>query len=110
MRHSADTNAFPAELSGAGETGLIEELRSLKSQRSSRSSRIAKAMKIFQQTNSARVRNAAALALGDLRAYGAKDALINSLMRPDTKGSRGTLLYALEQLGADVSLLVLTDI
>jgi HEAT repeat protein len=67
-------------------------------------------MQILEQTNSSRVRNAAALALADLRDGSAKDALINLLTRPDTKGSRGTLLYALEQLGADVPLPVLADI
>jgi HEAT repeat protein len=89
---------------------LVEELRRLKSQRSPREPRVAKAAQILEQTHSSRVRNAAALALADLRAHSAKDALINLLTRPDTQGSRGTLLYALEQLGADVPLPILADI
>jgi hypothetical protein len=67
-------------------------------------------MVILEQTNSSRVRNAAALALADLRAYGATDKLIDMLSRPDTRGSRGTLLYSLEQLRVDIPLPVLADI
>jgi len=65
---------------------------------------------MLEQTRSPRVRNAAASALADLRAGGATDALINLLTRPDTAGSRGTLLYALELLGADVPLPDLAEI
>jgi HEAT repeat protein len=67
-------------------------------------------MQILEQAVSWRVRNAAALALADLRAGNAKDALIDLLKRQDTKGSRGTLLYALGELGADLPLPVLADI
>jgi HEAT repeat protein len=67
-------------------------------------------MQILEQTNSARVRNAAALALADLRAHNAKEALINLLTRPETQGARGTLLYALKQLGANIPLPILADI
>jgi HEAT repeat protein len=67
-------------------------------------------MRILEHTNSARVRNAAALALVDLRAHDAKDALIDLLQRPGTRGARGTLLYALQQLGENVPLPILTEI
>lgn len=87
---------------------MIEELRNLKGQPSLRRSPAPKAVQILEQTSSSWVRNAAALA--DLGDHTAKDALINLLTRPDTKGSRGTLLYGLEQLGADVPLSVLADI
>jgi|SRR5271169_3271574 len=110
MRHSADANALQSAPLSRDEGRLIEELKKLKSQRSPRRSRTAKALQILEQTNSSRVRNAAALALADLRDHSAKDALINLLTRPDTKGSRGTLLYALEQLGAEAPLPVLADI
>jgi len=110
MKHSVDANALETALFARDESRLVEELGKLKSQRSPRQSRAATAMQILEQTNSSRVRNAAALALVDLRDDSAKDALINLLMRPDTKGSRGTLLYALEQLGANVPLPVLADI
>ena len=65
---------------------------------------------MLEQTNSSRVRNAAALALADLRALSAKDALVNLLIRPETTGARGTLLYALEQLKAHVPLPILAEI
>jgi hypothetical protein len=37
-----------------------------------------------------------------MHAQSAKGVLIEMLTRPDTKGSRGTLLYALRELGATV--------
>jgi hypothetical protein len=97
-------------LLGEDEGSLIEELRKLKSRRSPRPARAARAVQILEQTGSARVRNAAALALADMRADAGKDALIDLLKRHDTKGSRGTLLYALQELGADLPLPVLADI
>jgi hypothetical protein len=110
MRHSVHVNFPESALAGGDEGRLVAELQNLKSQRSQRGARAAKAMQVLEQANSSRVRNAAALALVDLRASGAKEALINLLKRPDTKGSRGTLLYALEQLGASLPLLLLADI
>jgi hypothetical protein len=77
-----------AALSAEDEGYLIEELRSLKSRRSPWRSRVAQAVQILEQTGSLRVRNAAALALADLRASDAKDPLIALVRRPDTKGSR----------------------
>jgi hypothetical protein len=99
-----------AALSAGDEGRLVAELRNLKSQRSSRASRINKAVQILEQTSSSRVRNAAALALADLRATSAKDLIINVLTRSSTTGSRGTLLYALEQLRVNVPLLTLAEI
>lgn len=88
----------------------VAEMRSLKNQKSPRADRIAKAMIALERTNSPRVRNAAALALADLRARSAIEKLIALLRQPATKGSRGSLLYALEQLGANVPLPVLANI
>jgi HEAT repeat protein len=110
MKHSADANALETAGFAGDDSRLVEALRDLKGQRSPRRSRAAKAMQILAHTSSSRVRNAAALALADLRDGSAKDALIDLLTRPDTKGSRGTLLYALEQLGAEVPLPILADI
>jgi hypothetical protein len=110
MRHFAETNGLGTTKSAGDESRLVAELRSLKSQRSPRQPRLAKALQILEQTNSARVWNAAAMALADLRAGGAKNALINLLTRPETQGSRGTLLYALEKLRADVPLTILAQI
>src|ERR1700730_242412 len=110
MRHMAFVTGPQAALSVGDEGRLIAELRNLKSQRSSRASRINKAAQILEQTSSSRVRNAAALALADLRATSAKDLIINVLTRSSTIGSRGTLLYALEQLRGNVPVLTLTAI
>jgi hypothetical protein len=110
MQHSVHRNFRETLLPDADESRLIAELRNLKSQRSPRESRAEKAKQILEQTNSRRVRNAAALALADLRARNAKDVLIKLLTRADTRGSRGTLLYALQQIGADVPLPILADI
>ena len=111
MRHLANGDDVQAGFSvGDDEGRLVAHLRRLKGQRSSRRARAAEAMTILEKTGSPRVRNAAALALADLRADGASDALIALLARPDTRGSRGTLLYALDQLGAKVPLRVLGEI
>jgi hypothetical protein len=110
MRDSAGASVPQTALPGGGESGLIEELRNMKSRRSPRQARIARAIQILKETCAPRVRNAAALALADLHAQNAKDALIDLLERPATKGSRGTLLYALQELGVDLPLAVLADI
>lgn len=110
MRHSVDANRLGTAKSAGDEARLVEQLRGLKSQRSPRQARVAKALQMLEQTNSSRVRNAAALALADLRALSAKDALVNLLIRPETTGARGTLLYALEQLKAHVPLPILAEI
>ena len=59
---------------------------------------------IAEATASPRIRNAAALAMADLRVQGADQTLIRLLERGETKNSRGTLLYALEEMGAKVPL------
>ena len=110
MRYSSVTDA-PRSPSVAGdEDRVVAELRSLKSQKSLRPPRIAKAVGLLAQTKSTRVRNAAALALADLRAHGAEAELVQVLARPDTKGARGTLLYALARLGARVPPPILAQI
>jgi hypothetical protein len=110
MRRPKQVDGLEAGLSAEDDGHLIEELRAMKSRRSTRQSRVARALQILEETSSARVRNAAALALADLRAPGVKDALICLLRRPQTKGSRGTLLYALGELAADVPISVLAEI
>ena len=110
MRHPVDATGLDNAGSRQDESRLVEELRGLKSQRSPRQARIAEAARILVQTHSPRVRNAAALALVDLRAHRASDPLLSLLTRSDTKGSRGTLLYALEQLRAHVPLPILVNI
>lgn len=108
--HSVVASAFEAALASGNESLLIEELRKASSQRSRRKARIALIGRILKQTDSPRVRNAAALALADMRAHSAEDVLIDALMRPDTKGYRGTLLYALGELDAALPISLLVDI
>ncbi len=110
MKNSVPASSPQTAPSAADEGRLVAELRSLKGQRSPRSPRIARAVQVLEATSSPRVRNAAASALADLRARSAKDRLIDLLARPETRGSRGTLLYALEQLGANVPLPILAEI
>lgn len=95
---------------GGNEDRLIEELRQIASRKSRRQPRIALAAQILAQTGSPRVRNAAALALADMRAREATDALIDALKNPETKGHRGTLLYALDQLDAALPISLLVDL
>jgi HEAT repeat protein len=89
---------------------LVQELRAVKSRRTRRGQRERTVMEILDRTGSTRVRNAAALALADMRAAGAAPALVDLLGRDDARESGGTLLYALEQIGAMVPLDRLTDI
>jgi HEAT repeat protein len=64
-------------------------------------------LRLAETTRSPRVRNAAAIAMADLGIAGAGQLLVRLLGRDDTKGHRGTLLYALEELGEEVPLPVL---
>lgn len=108
--HSTAVGVLEAAFDSRNESLLVEELRKVSSQRSRREARIALVARILEQTRSPRVRNAAALALADMRARDATDKLINFLKRDDTKGCRGTLLYALEQLDATLPVSLLVDI
>jgi HEAT repeat protein len=76
-----------------GDTSLNEIVNFLKS--------------VLSDTKSPRVRNAAALALADLHIPSTRTIILEVLKRPDTKGARGTLLYALDEMQAKVPLLVL---
>ncbi len=109
MQRSARVDA-PSRSSPHDEGRLVEEMRTLRSQRTSRDLRTARALQVLEQTNSSRVRNAAALALADMKAHCAKETLVSLLAKPDTKGARGSLLYALEQLGEHVPLPILIQI
>ncbi|HJU16747.1 MAG TPA: HEAT repeat domain-containing protein [Stellaceae bacterium] len=107
---SADVGALAAAFANGNENRLIEELRKVSSQRSRREARIALVARILEQTGSPKVRNAAALALADMRARDATEDLVRLLRRNDTKGYRGTLLYALEQLDAALPASLLVEI
>lgn len=107
MNRSVRADVYHMVPSSDDESRIVAELRRLKSQRSFRDLRIAMALQALQQTSSARIRNAAALALADMKAHDAKDSLVALLADSATKGARGTLLYALEQLGEAIPLSIL---
>jgi HEAT repeat protein len=98
-----------AELTG-NEDELVEALRHVKSEKSRRQDRANQVLKILKETGSPRVRNAAAIALADMKVTTAKDELVKLLSRDATKYSRGSLLYALEEMKAQIPLTVLADI
>lgn len=60
---------------------------------------IAEIEELVGRTESHRLRNAAALALADLKAAGAAERLAALLERPDVAPQSGTLLFALDELG-----------
>lgn len=92
------------------EDRIIEELRKISSLRTSRRARASIITRVLENTESPRVRNAAALALADMRMRSAKEKLIDVLRKPGTRGSRGTILYALEELDVNVPLSLLIDL
>src|SRR5271165_1062082 len=86
------------------EDRIIDELQKVSSLRTRRKARASIVTRILENTESPRVRNAAALALADMRMTNAKEKLIDVLRRPETRGARGTILYALEELDVNVPL------
>jgi hypothetical protein len=91
------------------EDRLVEELRKVPSRKRSQHIRRL-VVQILETTNLPRVRNAAALALADMRITSVKDKLIDVLRKPETKGYRGTILYALDELGVKLPLSLLVDL
>lgn len=66
--------------------------------------RIADIQTVLLQTSSVKVRNAAAVAPVDMNAKAACDTIVTVLRRPDIAPEAGTLLYALDELGASLPL------
>ena len=58
---------------------------------------IGRILELAKKTRSPVVRNAAAIALADLKADGAAELLIGLIKRKETRGANGTLLYALRK-------------
>jgi hypothetical protein len=106
----AGVGDLEAALRSGNEDRTVEELRKIKSKISPKGMRIRKVMDILQKSSSPRVRNAAAIALADMRAVSAKDTLIDLLRRDETQGSRGTLSYALDEIGTKIPIAVLVDV
>ncbi len=61
---------------------------------------VAEVLRVLETTPSFRLRNAAALALADLGATSAGERIGALLGRPDVAPQSGTLLFALDELGA----------
>jgi HEAT repeat protein len=68
------------------------------------------ALTLLWRAPSPHIRNAAAIALADLGSTEAATYLTKLLAREDTQGARGTLLYALEELGGSIDLPLLVKI
>ena len=66
-------------------------------------------LEVLARTLDARVRNQAALALGDLREQAAVPVLVGLLTAEATAGSRGSLLFALRELDYRDHLAALAD-
>ncbi|MGH7063902.1 MAG: hypothetical protein ACREET_07470 [Stellaceae bacterium] len=71
---------------------------------------IGRITELARKARSPVVRNAAAIALTDLKADGADALLIELIKRRETRGANGTLLYALREMNAYVPLPVLVDL
>ncbi len=67
-------------------------------------------LSLLRETQDPGIRNAAAIALADMRSKRVPEAIERLVLDPSTKGHRATLLYALEETGAPVSLRFIVDI
>ena len=67
-------------------------------------------LSLLRGTQDPGIRNAAAVALADIRFKRAPAAIESLVLDPSTKGHRATLLYALEETGAPVSLRFIVDV
>lgn len=72
--------------------------------------RIEDIQTVLLRTRSAKVRNAAAVALVDMNAKAACGTIVTVLRRPNMGREAGTLLYALDELGASLPLDVAIDL
>jgi hypothetical protein len=70
----------------------------------------ASLIRTLRETDEASVRNAAAIAMADHEVHGGAGSLIEQIASPKTLGRRGTLLYALEEMGVHVPLDLLLQI
>lgn len=76
---------------------MIARLRAVREEPQSLT--VAEIEELIGRTASHRLRNAAALALVDLKAAGAVERIGALLERPDVASQSGTLLFALDELG-----------
>lgn len=101
-------NGLAQALLSGEENVILTALRAAK--RSSRRKHLHEILEVLRTTDSPRMRNAAAIAVIDLRSKKIKEVLLNLLARDDTKKSRGTLLYVLDEIGASIPIDVLTRV
>jgi hypothetical protein len=101
-------NDLQQSLLTGDEAVILAALKEAK--KSSRRKYLNELLAIMRTTRSSRVRNAAAIAVADFHSDKIKEVLINLLMREDTKKSRGTLLYVLDEIGASIPIDILTQI
>jgi DNA-binding protein HU-beta len=101
------SDTLEAAAASGDEDRLVGALRIVKSQGSDE---VDDVVRILRKTHSPRVRNAAAIALADMHPPNAANVLIEVLSKPETKNSRGTLLYALEEVSGKAPLNLLADI
>ena len=100
-------DALEGALASNDENKLVEELKKIKTPEAGQAHTVEQ---ILRQARSPRVRNAAAIALADMRAPNAANVLVELLSKPETQNSRGTLLYALEEVRGKAPLKLLIDI
>jgi DNA-binding protein HU-beta len=110
VHSSNQMSALDLAFRSGDEDRLVEELRKVKSETSPHRERAEKVVGILKQTDSAHVRNAAALALADMNASQEASVLVQLLRDPKTRQSRGTLLYALQEMGKKVPLQILIGV
>ena len=92
------------------EIDIVERLRALEGFGTDRSDIRDYALELLRTTQSAAIRNAAALALSDLRAVDAVKDIAGVILKPGVSNSAGTLLYAIEELGGDLPLSVFVHV
>jgi hypothetical protein len=107
--HGMNVHRTKASMTRQDESAVVQTRRRADKQTASKAERLRIA-DIARSTRSPAIRNAAALLLADLHVEGARGILVALLKRRGTKNHRGTLLYALEELNADVPLLLLVDV
>jgi hypothetical protein len=110
VMHLLSAHPIEQALASGNDARLVEEIKKIDSSSPLNQKTVSLIKKLARETNSSKVRNTAVLKLADLRAPRVKSILIGLLNRPDTKGSRGTILYALENLDAKLPLELLKQL
>ncbi len=88
------------------EADIVDRLRTLRDAPGTPAQKRCYALKHLNQAKSAGIRKSAALALSDLGARDATEAIAEVIERPGIAGSSGTLLYVIEELGGTLPLRV----